>query len=122
LVDARDNSHIWGQQYSRKSPDVFALQGALAKGMTSMLRMRLTGDDETRMAKSDTANPEAYQLYLQGAFWRDKGTEDGANQGIDYFQQAIAKDPTYALAYDGLADGYNILGTYGHVPPREDYP
>ena len=66
LVDARDNSHIWGQQYSRKASDIFALQGDLAKEMTSMLRMRLTGEDEKRMAKSYTANPEAYQDYLKG--------------------------------------------------------
>ena len=87
-----------------------------------MLRMRLTGEDEKRMAKSYTANPEAYQDYLKGRYWWNKRTEDGVNKGIDYFQQAIAKDPTYALAYDGLADGYNILGNYGYVPPNEAFP
>ncbi len=122
LVDARDNSHIWGQQYSRKSSDIFALQGELAKEMTSMLRVRLTGEDEKQMMKSYTANPEAYQDYLKGRYWWNKRTQDGANKGIEYFQQAIAKDPTYALAYDGLADGYNILGSYGYVPAREAYP
>ena len=93
LVDARDNSHIWGQQYSRKASDIFALQGDLAKEMTSMLRMRLTGEDEKRMAKSYTANPEAYQDYLKGRYWWNKRTEEGFNKGIEYFQQAIAKDP-----------------------------
>src|SRR5712691_10965772 len=122
LVDARDNSHIWGQQYSRKSSDIFALQGELAKEITGMLRMRLTGEDEERMAKSYTVNPEAYQDYLKGRFWWNKRSEDGADKGIEYFQQAIAKDSTYALAYDGLADGYNILGNYGYVPPKEAYP
>ncbi len=66
LVDARDNSHIWGHQYNRKAADIFALQEDLAKEMTSALRMRLTGEDEKRMAKSYTANPEAYQDYLKG--------------------------------------------------------
>ena len=122
LVDARDNSHIWGQQYSRKASDIFALQGDLAKEMTSMLRMRLTGEDEKRMAKSYTANPEAYQDYLKGRYWWNKRSEDGVRKGIDYFQQAIAKDPAYALAYDGLADGYSVLGNYGYVPPKEAYP
>jgi len=122
LVDARDNSHIWGEQYSRKSSDIFALQGELAKEITSMLRMRLTGEDEKQMMKSYTVNPEAYQDYLKGRYWWNKRTEDGANKGIDYFQQAIARDPTYALAYDGLADGYNVLGNYGYVPPKEAYP
>jgi serine/threonine protein kinase/tetratricopeptide (TPR) repeat protein len=122
LVDARDNSHIWGQQYSRKASDIFALQGDLAKEMTSMLRMRLTGEDEKRMAKSYTANPEAYQDYLKGRYWWNKRSEVGVRKGIEYFQQAIAKDPAYALAFDGLADGYNVLGNYGYVPPKEAYP
>jgi len=82
LVDARDNSHIWGQQYSRKASDIFALQSDLAKEMTSMLRMRLTGEDEKQMMKSYTANPEAYQLYLRGRFWWNKRTDVGLNKGI----------------------------------------
>ncbi len=122
LVDARDNSHIWGQQYSRKASDIFALQGDLAKEITSMLRMRLTGEDEKQMMKSNTANPEAYHLYLQGRFWWNKRTERALNKGIEYFQQAIAKDPNYALAYAGLADSYNVLSDYGFVPPKEAFP
>jgi eukaryotic-like serine/threonine-protein kinase len=122
LVDARDNSHIWGQQYNRNSTDVFILQEEIAKEMTTALRMRLTGDDEKRMAKSYTANPEAYQDYLKGRYWWNKRTEEGLNKGIEYFQQAIAKDPTYALAYAGLADCYRGLGFYGFVRPKETYP
>jgi TolB-like protein/Tfp pilus assembly protein PilF len=122
LVDARDNSHIWGQQYSRKSSDIFALQGDLAKEMTSMLRMRLTGENERQMMKSYTANPEAYQDYLKGRYWWDKATEAGYNKGIEYFQQAIQKDPAYALAYSGLATAYNGLGGSGFVPTKEAYP
>jgi len=122
LVDARDNSHIWGQQYSRKAADIFALQGDLAKEMTSMLRMRLTGDDEKQMMKTYTANPEAYQDYLKGRFWWNKTTEDGDKKGIEYFQQAIDKDPTYALAFSGLADCYSDLGYRGFVVPKEAYP
>jgi len=122
LVDARDDSHIWGEQYSRKAADIFALQGDLAKDMTSMLRMRLTGEDEKRMAKSYTANPEAYQLYLQGRFWWNKRSEEGYNKGIEYFGQAIAKDPNYALAYAGLADCYATLGVNGVRAPNEVVP
>jgi TolB-like protein/Tfp pilus assembly protein PilF/predicted Ser/Thr protein kinase len=122
LVDARDDSHIWGQQYSRKAADIFALQGDLAKEMTTMLRVRLTGEDEKRMAKSYTVNPEAYQDYLKGRYWWNKRTEEGLNKGIDYFQQAIAKDPTYALAYAGLADCYSSLANDGFVPPKETFP
>ena len=122
LVDTRDDSHIWGQQYSRKTADIFALQGDLAKEMTSMLQMRLTGEDEKQMMKSYTADPEAYQDYLKGRYWWGKRTEDGLNKGIGYFQRAIAKDPSYALAYSGLADSYYILGYYGFVAPKESYP
>ncbi len=122
LVDARDDSHIWGQQYSRKAADIFALQGDLAKDMTSMLRMRLTGEDEKRMTKSYTANPEAYQDYLKGRFWWNKRSKEGFNKAIDYFQQAIARDPKYAPAYAGLADGYGGLANSGFVSPKEAFP
>jgi TolB-like protein/predicted Ser/Thr protein kinase len=122
LVDARDDSHIWGQQYSRKASDIFALQGDLAKEMTSMLRMRLTGEDEKRMMKAPTANPEAYQLYLQGRFWLNKRNEEGTRKAIGFFQQASEKDPTYALAYAGLADSYATPAGFGTVAPKEAYP
>jgi eukaryotic-like serine/threonine-protein kinase len=122
LVDARDDSHIWGEQYSRKASDIFALQGDIAKEITTALRMRMTGDDEKSMSKSYTPNPEAYQDYLKGRYWWNKPTEDGLNKAIEYFQQAIAKDPAYALAYAGLADCYSSLGNSGFVPAREAFP
>jgi TolB-like protein/Tfp pilus assembly protein PilF len=122
LVDARDDSHIWGQQYSRKPSDIFALQGEIAKEITTMLRMHLSGEEDKRMAKSYTANPEAYQDYLKGLYWWNKRTESGYNKGIDYFQQAIAKDPNYALAYAGLADSYSRRANNGYVSRKEAYP
>jgi eukaryotic-like serine/threonine-protein kinase len=122
LVDTRDNSHIWGQQYSRKASDIFALQGELAKEMTSMLRMRLAGEDEKQMMKTYTANPEAYQDYLKGRYWWNKTSKEGFNKGIEYFQQAIAKDPNYALAYTGLADCYGSLAGFDIVPAKDAYP
>jgi serine/threonine protein kinase/TolB-like protein/Tfp pilus assembly protein PilF len=122
LVDARDDSHIWGEQYSRKAADIFGLQEDLAKEMTGALRMHLTGEDEKRMAKSYTTNPEAYQNYLKGRYWWNKRTEEGLNKGIEFFQQAIEKDPTYALAYSGLADCYSQLADYGLRAPKESYP
>jgi serine/threonine protein kinase len=122
LVDARDDSHIWGQQYSRKANDIFALQGDLAKEITSMLRMRLTGEEEKQMMKSYTANPEAYQLYLQGVFWRSKRTEAGIRKGIELFRQAIEKDPGYAQAYAGLSRGYAGLASAALDAPNANYP
>ena len=85
--------------------------------------MRLTGEDEKRMAKSYTANPEAYQDYLKGRYWWNKRSEEGLNKGIEYFQQAIAKDPNYALAYSGLADCYSVLASLRFCSPRRrSYP
>jgi len=84
--------------------------------------MRLTGEDEKRMAKSYTVNPEAYQAYLKGRYWWNKRTEEGLNKGIEYFRQAIEKDPTYAVAYAGLADCYSSLAEYNIVLPKEAFP
>ncbi len=121
LVDARDNSHIWGQQYSRKSSDIFALQGELAKEITGMLRMRLSGEDDRRMTKSYTANPEAYQLYLKGLYNTRKFTKEGLQKGQDYFEQAIALDPNYTFPYDGLAYNYAVAEDWVS-PPRDVMP
>jgi serine/threonine protein kinase len=122
LVDARDDSHIWGDQYSRKSADIFALQKDLAMEMTTALRMRLTGEDEKRLTKAYTANTEAYQDYLKGRYWWNKRNKEGFYKGIEYFTQAIEKDPTYAQAYSGLSDSYGALAAFGILAPKEALP
>jgi TolB-like protein/DNA-binding winged helix-turn-helix (wHTH) protein/Tfp pilus assembly protein PilF len=121
LIDARDNSHLWGQHYDRKLAEMVALREDLAREMASVLRRRLTGAEEKRLTKSYTANPEAYQDYLKGRYWLNKGTEEGYNKATEYFQQAIAKDPIYALAYSGLSDCYSSLADFGVVPAKEGY-
>ena len=121
LIDARDNSHLWGQHYDRKLAEMVALREDLAREMASVLRRRLTGAEEERLTKSYTTNPEAYQDYLKGRYWLNKGTEEGFNKGTEYFQQAIAKDPAYALAYSGLSDSYSSLAEFGAVPAKEGY-
>jgi TolB-like protein/DNA-binding winged helix-turn-helix (wHTH) protein/Tfp pilus assembly protein PilF len=121
LIDASNNSHLWGQHYDRKLAEMVALREDLAREMASVLRRRLTGAEEERLTKSYTANPEAYQDYLKGRYWWNKSTEEGFNKGIDYFQQAITKDPGYALAYCGLSDSYSSLADYGLVPAKEGY-
>jgi len=121
LIDARDSSHIWGQQYQRRLVDMDALREQIAGEMAGALRRRLTGAEEKRMTKSYTANPEAYQDYLKGRYWWNKTTVGGFDKGIEYFQQAVAKDPTYALAYSGLADCYSSLADFGVVPAKEGY-
>jgi len=122
LIDARNDDHLWGQQYNRKLADIFALQDEIAREITNTLRLRLTAQDEKRLAKRYTENVEAYQDYLKGRYWWDKKTEEGFKKGIEYFQQAIAKDPIYALAYAGLADCYTGLAGFGFVPAKEGYP
>jgi serine/threonine protein kinase/tetratricopeptide (TPR) repeat protein len=122
LIDATDSSHIWGQQYSRKSADIFVLQEKIAKEITKALRLRLTGQEEKNLARTYTTSPEAYRGYLQGRYWWNKRTEDGFNKGIECFQQAIVKDPTYALAYCGLADCYSMHANYGFLAPGIGYP
>jgi TolB-like protein/DNA-binding winged helix-turn-helix (wHTH) protein/tetratricopeptide (TPR) repeat protein len=121
LIDARDSSHIWGQQYDRKLADMVVLREEIAREMAGALRLRLTGAEEKRLTKSYTANPEAYQDYLKGRYWWNKTTGEGFDKGIEYFQQAIAKDPTYALAYSGLADCYSSRAESGLIPSKEDY-
>src|ERR1700676_633572 len=121
LIDATDSSHIWGQQYSRKPADIFALQEKIAKEITKALRLRLTGQEEKNLARTHTTNPEAYRGYLQGRYWWNKRIEEGFNKAIECFQQAIAKDPTYGLAYCGLADCYSMHANYGFLPPKIGY-
>jgi TolB-like protein/DNA-binding winged helix-turn-helix (wHTH) protein/Tfp pilus assembly protein PilF len=121
LINARDSSHIWGQQYDRKLADMVALREEIAREMAGALRMRLTGAEEKRLTKSYTANPEAYQDYLKGRYWLNKRTDEGFNKGIEYFRQAVTKDPAYALAYSGLSDCYSSLAEFGLVPAKDGY-
>jgi serine/threonine-protein kinase len=122
LINARDGSHIWGQQYTRKAADIFALQGDIAREITTALRTHLTGSDQKRMDKSYTANPEAYQLYLQGLYWSNKRSESSYKKAVEYFQQAIGKDPQYALAYASLAEAYSVPANNTYGAPKENYP
>jgi len=121
LIDATDNSHIWGQQYSRKATDIFALQQKISKEITKALRLRLTSQEEQRLVKIHTADPEAYQNYLKGRYWWNKRTEDGIERAGGYFQQAIARDPSYALAYCGQADCQSMRANYGFCSPAAGY-
>jgi serine/threonine protein kinase/Tfp pilus assembly protein PilF len=121
LIDAADNSHIWGQQFNRKSSDIFTLQDKIARAITKALRLRLTGQEKELLAKRYTGDPEAYREYLRGRYWWNKRSEDGYNKAIECFQQAIAKDPDYALAYCGLADCYSMHANYGFMTPKEGF-
>src|SRR5205085_11377536 len=93
LMDARDNSHIWGEQYRRKLTDLLVLQEQIAKEMSEKLRLKLNGEEQKRLTKSYTENTEAFQLYLKGRYYWNNFSEDGVKKASAYFQQAINKDP-----------------------------
>jgi eukaryotic-like serine/threonine-protein kinase len=122
LIDVVKLSQLWGAQYNRKMADIFVLQEEIAREITDKLRLQLTGDEKKRLTKRATGNKEAYQLYLKGRYWLDKRTPEGFSKAIEYFQQAIAKDPQYALAYSGLADCYSWFPLFAFVSPKEAYP
>jgi eukaryotic-like serine/threonine-protein kinase len=122
LVDAGDNSHLWGGQYSRKMADLLALQSEVTRDVSRKLRARLSSPDEQRLAKSYTGNPEAYQLYLKGRYHLLKNTRPEIQTGVSYFRQAIEVDPSYALAHAGLAEAYRLLAISGEMPPTELMP
>ena len=110
LVDAREDKQLWGEQYSRKLADVVSVQREIATAISGNLRVRLTSEDKSRLAKSSAMNPEAYQLYLRGRYHANQPSAAELKKSIEYFPQAIDKDPAYALAYAGLADSYAQLG------------
>lgn len=122
LIDARDDTQVWGAQYNRRLSDLFTLQEEIARQVSEKLQLRLSGEDQKQVTKRYTENAEAYQLYLKGRFYWNKRTEEAMKKGIDYFNQAIEKDPAYALAYAGLADCYALLYEYSAAPSRDLYP
>ena len=112
LVSAADGSELWGEHYDRKMADITEVQGDITRDISAHLRIQLSGQEQQHMASTGTSNPEAYRLYLQGRqLWYGR-TGDGLKKSIDLFQQAIAADPNYALAYAGLADTYNVAPGY----------
>ena len=112
LMDVADGSQLWGGQYNRPLADILAVQDEIAGEIFDKLRLRLTGEEIKRATRRYTENAEAYQLYLRGRYYWNKSTIAGFKNAIEYFQQAIAKDPNYALAHAGLADSYLFLGSY----------
>ena len=122
LVDAGSGNQIWGEQYTRKFSDLLQLQSEIAREVSANLKSTLTGDDNERIGKSYTANTEAYQLYLRGRYYWNKRKPGDINKSAEYFQQAIDKDPNYALAYSGLAEAYILLPQYLSGNSNEYYP
>jgi tetratricopeptide (TPR) repeat protein len=123
LMDVGRQSQVWGDQYSKKLADIQGIQEDISKAIATNLRVELNGKERQQIAKRDTENPEAYRLYLQGRYCWNQRTDEGVKKGLQYFQQAIEKDPNYALAYAGLADSYAVgNGQYLGLTPREARP
>lgn len=121
LIDARDGSHIWGTHEDRKASDVRFLQQELSENITNSLSSRLSTADQKADTKRFTQDAVAYQNYLKGRYFWNKRTEAGVQKGIDYFQRSVESDPTYALAYAGLADSYIIQANWRFAPAADAY-
>lgn len=122
LIDTETENVLWAEQYDRKSSHLVSLQNEIARDVSTKLKLKLSGDDEQRLAKSGTNDPDAYKQYLQGRFYWNKRDENSFRKATEHFNQAIAIDPNYALAYAALADTYALMATFGFVAPSEGMP
>jgi tetratricopeptide (TPR) repeat protein len=122
LINAATQAHLWAESYDRKLTDIFAVESDIATTVAETLQAKLTGSEKTAIAKRPTENPEAYELYLKGRFFWNKRTGADLRTAIEYFNQALGKDPNYALAYAGLADSYCLLSAYGAASRLDSLP
>jgi len=122
LVDTATGAELWGEEYHRKVSDVIAVKQTIARDVTEKLKLKLSGEEQRRLAKGDSTNTEAYRLYLRGRYFWNKRTPGGMKQAITEFQQAIEHDPNFALGYVGLADCYTGLTFYNFAAPHEAMP
>ena len=122
LINALNDAHLWAETYDRKLIDIFSVESEIAKMIADTLQAKLTGSEKTAIAKKPTENPAAHELYLQGRFFWNKRSAANLRKSIDYFNQAIAQDPNYALAYAGLAQAWMVLPAYNGGAPVECKP
>jgi TolB-like protein/Flp pilus assembly protein TadD len=122
LVDVRTGNQIWGERYNRKTADIVSLQNDLVRDVSENLRKKLSGAEQGKLAKKQTESGEAYMLYLKGRFHWSKRTAKDLQKSIEYFEQAAALDPQFALAYSGMADSYVLFSGFGIVSPDESFP
>jgi serine/threonine protein kinase/Flp pilus assembly protein TadD len=121
LIHAATDTHLWGECYERDLQDVLVLQSEVARAIAREIQVAVTAEESKRLASARPVDPEAYEAYLKGRHCWNQRTEEALKKAAEYFRQAIAKNPRYALAYSGLADAYILLGdtSYGYMPPRE---
>lgn len=122
LVSISSGATLWSDRFDEKFTDIFTVQDRLADRMTTALALKVTGEERKLLAKRYTDNTEAYQLYLKGRHFWGKFTDEGLRRSIEFFEEAIAVDPAYALAYTGLASAYTVLAVNGHIAPKDGRP
>jgi TolB-like protein/Flp pilus assembly protein TadD len=122
LINAATATHLWAESYDRKLTDIFAVESEIATKVAGELRAKLTGPEQNALSGRPTENAEAYQLFLLGRYFWNKRTATDFEKAIAYFNQAIEKDPNYALAYAGLADAYVLLSAFGEGRPKDTFP
>jgi len=122
LIEAPTDYHLWAASYERDLRDVLSMQEEVTRAIASEIRVNLSAQEQARLASTRPIDPEAYRLYLKGRYYWNKRSLEGFRKAIEYFQQATAKDPAYALAYVGLADTYTYFSFFDVVPPREAMP
>jgi serine/threonine-protein kinase len=122
LINAATDAHLWADSFDRKLIDIFAVESEIAAKVGDILKAKLTGAEQHAISMQPTRNTEAYQLYLKGRFFWNKRTGPDLQKAINYFKQAIEKDPGYALAYVGLGDSYILLSGFGAAPPQDSFP
>lgn len=118
LINVQEGSQIWGEQFKRNSADIFEVQEEISQEVSEKLKLRLTHEQKRQLTKRYTEDIEAYHLYLKGRYCWNKRTGEALKMAIEFFQEAIAKDPDYTLAYTGLADSYAIISFYSNMPPK----
>jgi len=121
LIEAANDKHLWAESYDRDMRDVLSLQDEVARRIADQVQVKLTPQEQKQLSAKSPTNPEAYQLYLQGRFYWNKGDEQGLKKSIEYYQTALSKEPNYALAYAGLADSYSAFSDW-YLPPRQVMP
>lgn len=122
LVDVATGSRLWGGQFDCKLRDIFEVQDEISNEISGKLRLQLTHAEKKRLIHHHTENPEAYQFYLKGRHHWNRWTEEGFYKAIEYFQQAVERDPEYALAHTGIAESYVLLGWNSYLPPKDAFP
>lgn len=122
LFRLSDGKTLWAEKFDEKFTDVFSVQDSISEQVASVLVRRLTDEELQTLTKRYTGNTEAFQAYIRGRYFWNKRTAEGLQKAIEYFEQAIAIDPAYALAFAGLADAYNLLAGHGGLQPRETFP